>query len=82
MPSPIRSALTLVGLAVTLYVWFFVPLGRRTLHEHALRIADTAPAQDLRDEVREATDRATAHVEEEWRRRYGDASHPDAGIAP
>jgi hypothetical protein len=73
MRSLLRAALSLVGLAVVLYVWFFVPLGARTLHEHSLRIAATEPARELGDEVHEATERAAEHVQEQWQARYGDA---------
>jgi hypothetical protein len=68
--------LSLIGLAVVLYAWFFVPVGRRTLHEHALRIAATEPAQELAGEAEEASRRAVEHVEGEWRARYGDAGVP------
>lgn len=68
------SLLSLIGLAVVAYVWFFVPIGRRTLHEHALRIAETEPAQELGVEVEVASERLVEHVAGEWDARYrGDA---------
>jgi hypothetical protein len=70
------SLLSLIGFAVVAYVWFFVPIGQRTLHEHALRIADTEPARELGDEARDASERAVDHVRGEWEARYG---APDAG---
>jgi hypothetical protein len=79
----ISSAFSLVGLAVALYVYFFVPLGSRTLHQHALRIAATAPAQELGAEVEDATLRLADHVAGEWESRYGadgGALAPDAGL--
>ena len=72
----ISAALSLVGLAVVAYVWFFVPLGQRTLHEHAMRIAATEPAQELGEEATDATERVVEHVEDEWRTRYGDSGVP------
>ena len=39
------------------YVYFFVPVGQRTLFEHTRRIAATEPAQELQ---RDAT--STAHT--------------------
>lgn len=71
----ISAALSLIGLAVVAYVWFFVPLGQRTLHEHAMRIAATEPAQELGAEATEATERVVEHVHDEWESRYG----PDGG---
>ena len=71
----ISAALSLIGLAVVAYVWFFVPLGQRTLHEHALRIAATEPAQELGVEATEATERVVEHVHQEWQQRY----RPDGG---
>lgn len=75
MRAVLRATLSLIGLAVLAYVWFFVPLGQRTLHEHALRIASTEPAQELGGEAVEATERLTEHVQSEWEARYA----PDAG---
>lgn len=75
----ISAALSLIGLAVVAYVWFFVPLGQRTLHEHALRIAATEPAQELGAEATEATERALEHVQSEWEQRYRDGGRADGG---
>lgn len=73
----ISSLFSLIGLAVVAYVWFFVPIGRRTLHEHALRIADTDPARELEGEVEDASHRLVDHVQGEWEARYrGDAGAP------
>ena len=70
----LSSLFSLIGLAVVAYVWFFVPIGRRTLHEHALRIAETEPAQELGVEVEDASERLVDHVAGEWDARYrGDA---------
>jgi hypothetical protein len=72
----VHSALSLIGLAVLAYVYFFVPIGRRTLHEHALRIADTEPARELRGEAADATRRFASKLEEEWAARYGRHAAP------
>jgi hypothetical protein len=74
------------SLAV-LYVVFFVPVGRRTLWQHATRIAGTPEAQELgRDAVgmsRTVVDRARTEIE------HGIPAAPaippdavDAGAAP
>jgi hypothetical protein len=76
MRSLIRGALSLIGMGVVAYVWFFIPLGRRTMHEHALRIADTAPAHELGEEAVDATRRIADHVGSEWTERYA----PDASL--
>jgi hypothetical protein len=71
------AGLSLIGFAVLAYVWFFVPLGRRTLHEHALRIASTQPAQELRDDVANAGLWLANHVTDAWKSRYAtDAGAP------
>jgi hypothetical protein len=86
MRGLIRATLSLVGLAVVMYVWFFVPLGQRTLHEHAMRIASTEPARELGEEAADATGRVVEHVQGEWQTRYSvdggapDASAPGAGV--
>jgi hypothetical protein len=74
--SIVRGALSLIGLCVVAYVWFFVPLGRRTLHEHALRISETEPARELGGEAAEASRRLVEHVQARWEDRYGDAGVP------
>jgi hypothetical protein len=45
-----------IGIGSFLYLYFEVPLGRRTLYEHCQRIAATEPAQDLGDDLRTAGD--------------------------
>lgn len=71
------AMLSLLGLALLAYVWFFVPLGQRTMHQHAQRIAGTEPARELGSEAREASERLVGHVEGEWRSRYA----PDGGLS-
>ncbi len=78
MRSIVRGALYLIGLGVVAYVWFFVPLGRRTLHEHALRVAETEPARGLGGGAADASRRLAEHVQAQWEQRYGD----DAGVGP
>ena len=73
MISKLVSALIgLVGLACFVYVFFFVPIGRRTLYEHARNIAGTPQAQELGDDVSDATHRVTDRVQQEWDARPGD----------
>ncbi|MBX3247355.1 MAG: hypothetical protein KF901_09245 [Myxococcales bacterium] len=60
-----KSALTLIGLAVVAYVFFFVPLGQRTMYQHARRIAGTEEARELGREATEAAERLREHVEEQ-----------------
>lgn len=73
----IRGVFTLIGFLVAAYVWFFVPLGQRTLHQHLLRIAATEPAQDLAQEAEVAGRRLAERVHDEWESRYG----KDGGVA-
>lgn len=70
-----RAFFSFVGLAVVSYAFFFIPLGRRTVFEHTMRIMATEPAQELGDEAIEATDRLTSHIEAAWEARY----EPDGG---
>ena len=69
----VKLAIGAVGLACFLYVFFLVPLGKRTLFEHVMRIGRTEEAQDLGREVGEAGER----VEQEIR----DTLHEDAAPA-
>jgi len=83
MISKLVSALIgLVGLACFVYVFFFVPIGRRTLYEHARNIAGTREAQELGSSVRNATDRVTDRVQQEWDARHGDAGMPAMPSVP
>jgi len=66
MRKALNGFLWLVGLLVVLAVYFFVPLGRYTLYEHTLRIAATEPAQDLGEEVGEATRELGERAIDEW----------------
>ncbi len=68
-----RTVLSLVGLAVVSYVFFFVPLGQRTLYQHALRIAGTEEAQELGREAADAADDLREHIEEQIERHIMDA---------
>lgn len=76
--------MSLVGLLALAYVFFFVPLGRRTLHEHTLRIAATDEAQELGEDVDVASDRIGDALQEKLRETQmaGDAGPPDAGPQP
>ena len=69
----LRSLLSLVGLAVVGYVFFFVPLGERTLFQHARRIAGTEEAKELGREAAGAADELREHLEEQIERHLVDA---------
>ncbi|MBK8170505.1 MAG: hypothetical protein IPK60_09185 [Sandaracinaceae bacterium] len=76
MISKLVSALiALVGLISFGYVFFVVPIGRRTLYEHVKNIAATPEAHELGTDVREATTRVTDRVTQEW-----EAAHSDGGL--
>lgn len=55
----VRLAAKLLMWAAALYVFFFVPLGERTLYQHLERIAATPAAQELGGEVGELVESAT-----------------------
>lgn len=69
MRKAINGFLWLVGLLVVLAVYFFVPIGRYTLFEHTLRIAATEPAQELGDELGDATRELGERAVDEWETR-------------
>jgi hypothetical protein len=62
-----RATLSLIVFGLLAYTVVAVPIGRRTLLEHALTIARTAPAQQLAEDVGTATsgalDRARTALE-------------------
>ena len=68
---------SLVVLGCVAYVFFFVPLGKRTLFEHVFRIAQTDEAKELGDEAVEAGERLTTDLEE--RIDHLRDAGPDAG---
>jgi hypothetical protein len=75
-----KNALAMIGLAVFLYVFFFVPLGERTAFQHARRIAGTDEAQELGREAGEAAGRLGEHLQDEIQTHViEDAGTPDAG---
>jgi len=81
MRSLTKSLLALVGLAVVAYVFFFVPLGERTLWQHARRIAATDEAQELGREATAAAERAREHLEHEIDEHIREDAGPvDAGV--
>jgi hypothetical protein len=61
----INLATSVAVFGVLLYFFFFVPLGRRTLYEHATRISETDEAEDLGEDVGEAAGRLEDRVREE-----------------
>lgn len=62
--NAIKGIVYLTAFGVLAYLFFFVPLGRRTLWEHTQRIAATDEAQDLGADVSTATDRVETAVRE------------------
>jgi hypothetical protein len=51
----LRATLSLIIFGLLAYTVIAVPIGRRTLLEHALNIARTAPAKELAEDVGSAT---------------------------
>lgn len=70
--SAIKGIVYLTAFGVLAYLFFFVPLGRRTLWEHVQRIAATDEAQDLGEDVSTATDRVETAVREKLAPDAGD----------
>jgi hypothetical protein len=52
----------MLGLACVGYVAVAVPVGRRTLYEHASQIAATRPARELREDLAQAVGDAARRV--------------------
>ncbi len=75
----IGSTLTTV---VGLYVFFFVPIGRRTLFDHAKRVFTTPEAREFGDEMRNASVRVAARTRDEVEGvlRDGVLHGPDGGV--
>ena len=63
----LRATFSTVVLAMMAYVVVTVPLGRRTLFEHASEIARTRPAQELASDVETAAARALSRARERLR---------------
>ena len=59
----IGTAVSLVGILSFLYLFFEVPIGRRTLYEHCRLIGATEPAQELGDDLETAGHGLRARVE-------------------
>ena len=74
----VKALVYVTAFGVLCYLFFFVPLGRRTMWEHVQRIAATDEAQDLSEDVSSASDRAGAAVREKIREVTLDAGR-DAG---
>lgn len=78
----LNGFLWLVGLVVVLGVYFFVPLGRYTLFEHTLRIAATEPAQELGDELGNASRAVGERAVEQWDSREEARAEANGGEDP
>ena len=79
-----RSVDTVIGtvcLACVGYVYFFVPVGQRTLFEHTMRIAATEPAQEFGRDATSTAQTLGAHVLGEIDRLTTDGGVPDASPA-
>jgi hypothetical protein len=79
---PVRWALSLLTTTIALYVFFFVPIGARTLYDHVKRIAATPEAQDLGRDVAHAGERVGTKIRAELRQglmldRDGGVRRPD-----
>lgn len=59
----VSLAISVIGLAAFLYVYFTVPLGRLTLHEHVDAILATDAAQELGREAEQAAARVRAKMQ-------------------
>ncbi len=69
----LKAIVYVTAFGVLTYLFFFVPLGRRTMWEHVRRIAATDEAQDLGEDVSTATDRAGSALREKLRETAADA---------
>lgn len=76
MRRAFNAALWLLGLLAVLVGSFVIPIGRYTLFEHALRIAATEPARELREGIGEAGEAIGESAREEWARRRDEARTP------
>ncbi len=65
---PLRWAFSALTTLVGLYVFFFVPIERQTLYEHARNIASTHEAQALRSDLTRASLRVADKLRDEARR--------------
>ena len=74
----LNGILWLIGLLVVLVCYFVVPVGRYTLYQHTLRIAETEPAQELGRELGEAGGALKDRAVDEWEARARDAATPAA----
>ena len=78
----IRKATTalvyVTAFGVLCYLFFFVPLGRRTMWEHVQRISATDEARDLGEDVSTASERVEGAVRDKIREVTLDAGG-DAG---
>ena len=77
---PIKWAFSIVASVVMLWVFFFVPIGSRTLFDHVKRIAGTPEARDLGHDIQRAGEQVYDRARTELREGFatGDGGH-DAG---
>ena len=67
------ALLAFIGLCTVAYVFFRVPLGQRTMYEHAKRIAATEPARELETDVRSRSDEVRREVTSKVKQLASDA---------
>jgi hypothetical protein len=75
----VDAVIGIVCLACVGYVYFFVPVGQRTLFEHTMRIVATEPAQELGRDATTTAHTLGARVLGEIDRMTKDGGVPDAG---
>ncbi|MEI8256947.1 MAG: hypothetical protein WCJ30_14840 [Deltaproteobacteria bacterium] len=77
------TAKLVVSLFVTMiamYVFFFVPVGSRTLYEYSRRIAGTSEAQEFGHEMRGAGTRVITKAQHEIRVGFPLPAARDGGV--
>lgn len=65
LTQALRWVVSAVTALALLYLFFFVPLGTRTLYEHARRVASTEEAQELGRDVSRASQQVLDRTREE-----------------
>ncbi len=78
----VDSVIGAVCLGCVGYVYFFVPVGQRTLFEHTRRIAATEPAQELQRDATTTAHTLGARVVDELERMAPDGGAPAAPARP
>lgn len=69
----IKAIVYLTAFGVLSWLFFFVPLGQRTMWQHVQRVAATEEAQEMGDEVGQASERVEHAVREKLKESVTDA---------